>query len=334
MLMEIASSIMEILKRWGFQSVTECQTLNSDVFKIEVNGGQWLILKRLTLKHIGGNVSRKINRLHLEYDVLSHLYKSGIPVALPILSGDGKPYVTFGKELYCLSPYLISSPGIIKNASDRDMLYRNYGYAIARLHQAFLTYPDRDIASRTWRTDLISEVFDEAIPCIFENQSPEQHRVLAAMVSKIEPEMRISCSALPEQLIHRDCHPGNVLVDGFEVSGFVDCDHFSMGPRIFDLGYFLVHLIKRNVWDEREEAIWLNHYNQVIIGYETVHRLQKRERDALFYVMLAVLLMFAGHFYGHSERNAIPQRAKIELYAFRWMYRNRQEIISQINSLC
>ena len=331
--MEIVPSIMEILKQWGFQSAAECQTLNPDVYKIEANRGQWLILKRLTLKHIGGNESRKINRLHLEYDVLSHLHKSGIPVALPILSDDGQPYVTFGKELYCLSPCLVNNPGVIRNASERDMLYRNYGCALARLHQALETYPDRDIASRTWRTDLIRQVFDEAIPCIFENQSPEQHRALTRMVSEIEPKMRALCSALPEQLIHRDCNPGNVLVDHFEVSGFVDCDHFSIGTRIFDLGYFLVHLVKWDVGNERETAMWLNHYNQVIIGYETVQPLQKQERDALFYVMLGVLLIFADHFYRHSNRNGIAERVKVELDTFRWMYRNRQSIVSKVCSL-
>jgi Ser/Thr protein kinase RdoA (MazF antagonist) len=43
---------------------------------------------------------------------------------------------------------------------------------------------------------------------------------------------------LPEQLIHRDCHPGNVLVDGTRVIGFIDCDHLCIGPRLFDVACF------------------------------------------------------------------------------------------------
>ncbi len=148
------------------------------------------------------------------------------------------------------------------------------------------------------------EVFDDAIPRISENLGREQLIAFRETIDEMEAEMRRAYSALPEQLIHRDCHPGNVVINGFEVSGFIDCNHISIGPRTLDLANLLVHLIKWDVDDERKTATWLAHYDQVIIGYESVQPMEKHERQGFFYVMLAVLLSLAHHFY----RSGSPQK--------------------------
>lgn len=75
--------------------------------------------------------------------------------------------------------------------------------------------------------------------------------------------------------------------------------------------------------------MWLAHYNQVVSGYERVQPLEKREREGLFYVMLAAILILADHFYRSGE----AQHVKVELDTFAWMYRHRQEIMEKVNSL-
>ncbi len=323
--MEIASQIMEILEFWSIHSVPEWSAIQRNVFQMTTGDGRQLILK-----NIGEESDNwRIPRVPFEYDVLSHVHQSGVPVAVPILSCDGMPCVVFSEQVYCLYPHFINNPGEVKNASDRRTLYRNYGAAIAKLHQALATYPNKNVADRTWRDDRLHQVFDEAIPCISENLPREQNQAFTQMVDEMGAEMRRVYSDLPEQLIHRDCHPGNVIVDGFEVSGFVDCNHLSIGPRTLDLAYFLVHLVKWDVGDEHKTATWLAHYNQVVVGYERVRPLERRERQGLFYVMLSVLLGFADHFYRGGE----PQNVKVELDTFAWMYHHRQEIIGKVVSL-
>ena len=54
-------------------------------------------------------------------------------------------------------------------------------------------------------------------------------------LAEVESEMAAAFADLPRQLVIWDCHPGNVAVDGYDVSGFIDCDHLSIAPRIFDL---------------------------------------------------------------------------------------------------
>jgi Ser/Thr protein kinase RdoA (MazF antagonist) len=318
-------TIREILKFWGIYSVSEWRAMQRKIFRITTGDGRQLILKNISDK----NDEWRIGRLPLEYEVLSHVHQLGVSVAVPMLSHDGMPYVVFSEQVYCLYPYFTNNPGEVKNASDRRTLYQNYGAAIARLHQALVFYPDKSVSERTWRTDLLHRIFDEAIPCISEYLSREQNQAFTQMVDEMEAEMRRAYSDLPEQLIAWDCHPGNIVVDGFEVSGFVDCNHLSIGPRIFDLAYFLVHLVKWDVGDEHKTATWLAHYNQIIVGYERVQPLEKRERERLFYVMLAVLLIFIDHLYRSGEL----QNVKVNLDTFAWMYYHRQEIMDRVNSL-
>lgn len=45
----------------------------------------------------------------------------------------------------------------------------------------------------------------------------------------------------PPTSIHGDFHRGNLPVHDGEVSGIVDPDHLPIGPRIYDLAYFLAN---------------------------------------------------------------------------------------------
>jgi len=63
---------------------------------------------------------------------------------------------------------------------------------------------------------------------------------------------------LPEVLLHRDFHPGNVLWDGEQVSGLVDWQDAAAGPAVVDVGHCRAHLAARLGVDvaERFAAEW------------------------------------------------------------------------------
>lgn len=141
--------------------------------------------------------------------------------------------------------------------------------------------------------------------------------------------MLLAVDDLPEQLIHRDCHYGNILVDGARVLGFVDCDHFCIGPRIFDLAYLAANQIKANLEDESETGHLVSLIPDLLNAYNQLRPPSDREVIALPYVMMAIPILFAWWFLTIERTDWIP----LDLQALRWMILNKETIASAARNL-
>jgi Ser/Thr protein kinase RdoA (MazF antagonist) len=131
-------------------------------------------------------------------------------------------------------------------------------------------------------------------------------------------------SGLPEQLIHRDCHPGNILVQGTRVVGFIDCDHLCIGPRIFDLAYYAVHHLKWVTDDLASTQRWLANLPQLLSGYRSQQSLSPAEVAALPAGMLAYHLMLADWFMSRGPQEQIG----LEVRALDWIDRHADAIVA------
>src|SRR5439155_1987744 len=130
-------------------------------------------------------------------------------------------------------------------------------------------------------------------------------------------------SGLSDQLIHRDCHLGNVVIDRTKVVGFVDCDHFCIATPILDLAYFFVQLAKWIVDDDDAIGEALRRFSLLLSGYDERRELSGRERAALPYAMLGVALNFAWWFKGRDALDDIG----IEVRALDWMMDNLDRLV-------
>jgi Ser/Thr protein kinase RdoA (MazF antagonist) len=86
------------------------------------------------------------------------------------------------------------------------------GAAIARLHVALASFPTEGLESRTWRTVFPGVVYDQCLPPIRQCVMRLERSELDAILKAIGPQLRATTRGLPEQLIHRDCHHGNIVV--------------------------------------------------------------------------------------------------------------------------
>lgn len=319
--MEQTARLEQILTYWDIQPVADWHVIQQNIARITSVDGRHFVLKDL-----GDDNEWAIRRLQFEYEVLHHVEQTGFAVARPLLSSQGTPYVVDDGHLYRLSHWLPNRPADVQTSQEQGRLYANYGMAIGRFHQALATYQDDDLSSKTWQTDLRTRVLDEAVPVVLAHLDRAQLPLFQRALAEIKPQMASTLADLPVQLIVWDCHPGNVAVDGLEVSGFIDCDHLSIAPRIFDLANFLVHLIKWNMGDAEAEVAWLAQFRQLLSGYESFTPLTGREREALFYAMAGIPLLFMDFFFqgGH------PDLTKVELALFRWLVRYRQEILPRL----
>lgn len=147
-------------------------------------------------------------------------------------------------------------------------------------------------------------------------------RVKRTRGSDIEAALR----GLPEQLIHRDCHPGNILVQGTQVIGFIDCDHLCIGPRIFDLAYYAVHHLKWVTDDATATQRWLTDLPSLLAGYRTQQSLTQAEVAALPYGMMAYHLLLADWFMHLPQTESIA----LEVQALDWLDLHFDAIVEAI----
>lgn len=316
---------MDILTVWDIGPVQTIVDLHlGNVFRVERAAGAPVILK-----NIGKDTPQVAARFAFECEVLYHLDRYGVSVALPIPNRNGELLVAKEGYLYTLSPYLTSHNQWLElDFEGLRRLNYNCGAAIGKLHTALAAFPTAGLEHRTWETVLPDMLFGHSIPVIQRSVTRPEREAFDAIIADIATDLRVTTEHLPTQLIHRDCHHGNIVVDGEQVSGFIDCDHLSRGPRVFDLADFIVHMIKQDVADPERTAAWFGLFPAVIQGYEKETPLLREEKQALYYVMLGVLLMLAGWFFETGD----AAKAHAELEAIRWMYQQRQKVLDQIMS--
>lgn len=319
--MQTPSEIMSLLAVWGVSEMTSTEAIQDNIQLVSLTNS-----KRVVLKDVGANTESVIKRLEFERDVLQHVTKQGLVVALPLLTQAGKPYHIASGRVYRLSHWITNNFVEPRTDDERTRLYRSYGSAIARFHLALTTYQDASILSRTWRTDLDNKLLQQTIPTVLSHLDQALLPAFTAAMGEIKQDMALAFEGLPEQPIIWDCHSGNVAVNDLEVTGFIDCDHISIAPRIHDLADFLVHLIKWGIGDARAEQTWIALFPQVLCGYESISLLSMQERNALYYAMVAIPLIFMEFFYKENHIEPIH----LELRLFHWLVQRRKVIQSRL----
>ena len=134
-------------------------------------------------------------------------------------------------------------------------------------------------------------------------------------------------SGLPEQLIHRDCHPGNVLVDGVRVVAFIDCDHICIASPVLDLATFAAQRVKRRTSEEDRHA-WLRDLPRLLDGYRSRRGLSAPEVSALPYMMMAFHIMLSHWFMSTSRMHCI----QLDIDALSWIHEHFEGIEDSIVS--
>jgi Ser/Thr protein kinase RdoA (MazF antagonist) len=307
-------SIFDILAAWDVTASGPVDMLRPEgIYRLSNERGDRLILKDI------GRINDQIEgRLAFEYEVLLHLQSAGLPVAVPLPDAQGRIAVPWKEHYYTLSPSLPDDGGAVSPAG-RDGLLRNYGATTAQMHRALATFPHDRLPDWIGHIELASEVLDTGFPIILPYLAGEQAAKFQAMRAGLARTMPTAFQDLPGQLIHRDCHAENLLSCGTVVTGIVDWDHLTIGPRILDVAYFAVQLAKRQVRDPAAMAQWLDDFPLLLAGYEAESALLEGEKSAFPYVLIAVPVLFAYWAIGTGHSDDYIQT---ELDTTAWLYHN------------
>jgi Ser/Thr protein kinase RdoA (MazF antagonist) len=283
------------------------QSTIGDLEAIELKPGVWRIGDHILKRTSPLGSAHPSTRLLQYCEILAHLGRSGIPVGVPRPTDDGHPFAEYEGELYILSPYL-AGPDLAETQAQ----FEHSGAAIARLHQALATCPT---AIDSWQIHLAERTFGESWPGLEARLPAAEFERLSAAIDPVHDEMIRAVEGLPSQRIHGDCHAGNILLTGDEVTGFIDLDHLPIGPRMYDLGYFLsCSLITCTDGGEAATDALERLSRPLFAGYRSVLPLTERETAAILPIMLYVQLILADWYL----QAGISHRADRALRFTRW----------------
>jgi Ser/Thr protein kinase RdoA (MazF antagonist) len=269
---------------WGLSGLTTAETLKPGrVWRVSCGTGATHILKNWGRRDPGLE-----ERVAFYQEVMRHVSADGVPVEIAVSTVHDQHLYRHDGEAWWLTGVLENDPIPLHAPADLDAMQRAYGRAIAGMHRALASYPVERARQRTWSKDIGQEVVTSALPTIRKLLPAELRADFEALIMPHESEMARRLTGLPVQLIFYDCHHGNILRVGTRVTGFVDADHLSIGPRIWDLFYF----IAQGISDIRRDhaATWPRHARVTLDAYAEVNPLEPRERQAIWSGMLAFKL--------------------------------------------
>jgi Ser/Thr protein kinase RdoA (MazF antagonist) len=282
-----------LLGAWSevFRSPDIAELAPGRVWAVTAARGDRYVLKQVSTF----GAADPLRRFAAEARILAHLLQRGVPVAVPVLSDDGRAAVTDEDgALHAVFPMLPRDDADDDPGLD-PVLYQNIGAAIARLHLALAGCP---FGIDSW------VVGPGLLPALWRTATDRLPAdAVTGLSARVRPHWEPMARALsaPAQRIHGDVHGGNLLTSGQEVTGIIDCDHLPLAPRAYDLGYYLAFAVQWRMDEANqpaepaEEAVPFI-TRQVLSGYHAVARLTRQEREGLPALALLAALGLIVHF--------------------------------------
>ena len=281
----------QVLHAWSraFSSPVVTELAPGRVWEVATGHGERYVLKKVSTF----GAPDPVRRFTSEARILTYLLQQGVPVAVPVLADDGKAYATDDEGVLCAVFPMLPQGGADDQKLDPGLL-RNMGAAIARMHETLARCP---FGIESWQVGpgtLIAswQVLRDRLPA-------DAFSGLSARVQpRWDPIVR-ALSAAPQR-VHGDVHGGNILTDGRDVTGIIDCDHLPLAPRGYDLGYYLAFGVQWRLAASQPSPpvddampVIVRH---LLTGYDAVSRLTRQENDDLPALALASALGLADHF--------------------------------------
>jgi homoserine kinase type II len=198
--------------------------------------------------------------------MMSHLAEKGFPAPLPVPAKDGKALRTIQGKPAVIITFL---QGMSPRRPDPDQC-RALGAGLGRFHVALADFRMRranDLSLASW-------------PKLFAGREAEADALTTGLAAQVAGDLAFLKAnwpkALPGGAIHADMFPDNTFFLDGKLSGVIDFYFACSDFLAYDIAVCL------NAWAfERRGEYNLTKGRALVSGYETVRRLEPRERSAL-----------------------------------------------------
>ena len=301
--------IREILQNWGLENEKLMDVVYEETGNISDSacyvGEKYMVKFSANL----GSIEKHI--------LLSQAIESvGLSTATPIKTIDGK-FVVASEELY----FYVTKRLIGQQLKASTMYLEDYmpkarfvGEIVGQLSLALTKV---DVVTN--QANILKSAKEWAIPLLTEKMDLPK-----PFIEMYENEFGGIYESLPQQIIHRDINPGNLILNQ-EIWGVLDFDLSERNIRIFDPCYAAMAILSESFEVNNTDKLnrWIEVYKNIIYGYDEVVNLTDNEWKAIPYVVISNQFIATAWF---SEQEKYIELYKINKKMTEWMLQNFEKL--------
>ena len=274
--------ITEILKNWNLEN----ESISDVYYKASGNRNDnaYYVGDEFIIKFTA-NLGKLKNHIELSKSIET----VGLCAATPIKTKDNEDYIHDGELYFCLTNRLEGSEIVTRDMYEGDYKTkaRFVGEIIGQLHEAL-----KNADALVNDTNLYESVVNWAIP-----KTKELLGLSDELCKDYTDTFGKHFETLPTQIIHRDPNPGNIILNK-DKWGFIDFELSERNLRIFDPCYAATAILSESFSEGNADKLeqWIEIYQNIIYGYDSVATLSQDERTAIPYVILSNQLLSVAWF--------------------------------------
>lgn len=301
--------IKEVLQNWGLED----EKLTSIVYDETGNVSD-------SACYVGENYiikfSPNLGKVEKHISLSQAIENVGLVAATPIKTTEGK-YVVANGELY----FYVTKRLVGKQLKASTMYLEDYmpkarfiGEIIGQLSLALA-----QVDVITNQANVYQGAKEWAFPILEKKMDLPKD-----FSEKYEKEFGRIYDFLPQQIIHRDPNPGNLILND-DNWGILDFDLSERNIRIFDPCYAATAILSESFEAGNTEKLnkWVSIYKNIVYGYDEVVKLSDNEWKAIPYVIITNQLISTAWF---SEQEKYSELYEINKKMTEWMIQNFDEI--------
>lgn len=305
------TQLHKLLKNWPI----DVQNCSIELVQTPKMNTVWTIGDEYILKS-GSNISGL--RVHIA--VSRQLNQFHFDMALPILTHLKEDFIMQDDRYFVLYRKVKGDIlGVIDHFGPQSLFYaKQYGIAIGQLHQilevhdSLMEVNDANLFHivSTWAlptTRKLMEQWGSPLP----NQLFEDY----TSFEQLYPQLK-------RHVIHRDMHPGNIIVKDNQIKGFIDFDISERNVRLFDICYCATAVLS-GAKEEKEKQMWFDILKALICGYDSVNRLSEVEKRSIVYIIDSIQMIFIAWLDGKDQYRELAMTNRAMLV---WLYHHREKI--------
>lgn len=279
--------IKEVLKYWELENEKLTDIVYAETGHVSENAcyvGEEYVIK---FSPILGKIEKHIS--------LSQAMESvGLSTGTPVKTKEGE-YIVANEDLYFFVTKRVEGQQLKASTmylDDYMAKARFIGEIVGLLSVALAKV---DVITN--QANIYKTAMDWAIPTLIGEMD-----WLESFVEKYEKEFGAIYESLPQQIIHRDPNPGNIILCG-DKWGVLDFDLSERNVRIFDPCYAATAILSESFEAGNEEKMnkWIGVYKNILYGYDEVVKLSPEEWKAIPYVVMTNQLIATAWFMGQEK---------------------------------
>lgn len=302
--------LKEVLQNWGLENEKLSDVVYAETGNVSESacyvGDNYIIKFSPNL----GNAEKHIS--------LSQAIESvGLSTATPIKTVDGK-FVVASEELY----FYVTKRLEGKQLKASTMYFEDYmpkarfiGEIVGQLSVAL-----SKVEVITNQANIFKSAKEWAIPALSGKMDLPK-----SFVEMYEKEFGEIYESLPQQIIHRDPNPGNIILCG-DNWGVLDFDLSERNIRIFDPCYAATAILSESFEADNTDKLnqWIIIYKNILYGYDEVVKLSDNEWKAIPYVVITNQLISTAWF---SEQEKYRELYETNKKMTEWMLHNFDDML-------